>query len=55
MWVRRTERGASEPRRPPLRGVGDRRKPPLYLFPGDKVDVEIDGIGLLENTVQQGE
>ena len=36
-------------------GVGDRRKPPLYLFPGDKVDVEIDGIGLLENTVQQGE
>jgi 2-keto-4-pentenoate hydratase/2-oxohepta-3-ene-1,7-dioic acid hydratase in catechol pathway len=34
-------------------GVGDRRTPPLYLFPGDKVEVEIDGVGLLENTVQE--
>jgi 2-keto-4-pentenoate hydratase/2-oxohepta-3-ene-1,7-dioic acid hydratase in catechol pathway len=33
-------------------GVGDRRAPPLYLFPGDKVEVEIDGVGLLENVVQ---
>lgn len=32
-------------------GVGDRRKPPLYLFPGDRVEVEITGVGLLENTI----
>jgi 2-keto-4-pentenoate hydratase/2-oxohepta-3-ene-1,7-dioic acid hydratase in catechol pathway len=34
-------------------GVGDRRSPPLYLFPGDTVEVEIDGVGVLENTVQE--
>jgi 2-keto-4-pentenoate hydratase/2-oxohepta-3-ene-1,7-dioic acid hydratase in catechol pathway len=34
-------------------GVGDKRKPPLYLSAGDKVDVEIDGVGLLQNTVVQ--
>ena len=34
-------------------GVGDRRTPPLYLFPGDTVEVEIDGVGLLINTVQE--
>ena len=33
-------------------GVGDRRTPPLYLFPGDRVEVEIDGVGLLENIVR---
>ncbi|RZN31439.1 fumarylacetoacetate hydrolase family protein [Bradyrhizobium sp. Leo121] len=32
-------------------GVGDRRNPKLYLKPGDRVTVEIDGIGLLENSV----
>jgi 2-keto-4-pentenoate hydratase/2-oxohepta-3-ene-1,7-dioic acid hydratase in catechol pathway len=32
-------------------GVGDRRQPPLYLFPGDRVEVEITGVGLLENTI----
>lgn len=32
-------------------GVGDRREPPLYLKPGDVVEVEIDGIGLLVNPV----
>jgi 2-keto-4-pentenoate hydratase/2-oxohepta-3-ene-1,7-dioic acid hydratase in catechol pathway len=34
-------------------GVGDRRTPPLYLVAGDKVDIEIDGVGLLHNTVVQ--
>jgi 2-keto-4-pentenoate hydratase/2-oxohepta-3-ene-1,7-dioic acid hydratase in catechol pathway len=33
-------------------GVGDRREPPLYMKPGDTVDVEISGIGLLKNTVK---
>ena len=32
-------------------GVGDRRTPPLYLFAGDKVEVEITGVGLLENPI----
>ncbi|MGA2494062.1 MAG: fumarylacetoacetate hydrolase family protein [Roseiarcus sp.] len=34
-------------------GVGDRREPPLYLKPGDRVDVEIPGVGLLSNPVEQ--
>jgi 2-keto-4-pentenoate hydratase/2-oxohepta-3-ene-1,7-dioic acid hydratase in catechol pathway len=32
-------------------GVGAKRKPPLWLAPGDVVEVEIDEIGLLRNTV----
>ena len=32
-------------------GVGYARDPPLFLQPGDTVDVEIDGIGLLQNRV----
>ena len=32
-------------------GVGDRRTPPLYLFAGDTVEVEITGVGLLSNSV----
>jgi 2-keto-4-pentenoate hydratase/2-oxohepta-3-ene-1,7-dioic acid hydratase in catechol pathway len=32
-------------------GVGFARKPPEYLKPGDLVECEIDGIGLLRNTV----
>jgi acylpyruvate hydrolase len=32
-------------------GVGNARKPPVYLEPGDVVAVEIDGIGRLENPV----
>jgi len=32
-------------------GVGDRRTPPLYMQPGDRVEVEIDGVGVLENTI----
>ena len=32
-------------------GVGMARQPPLFLKPGDRVTVEIDGIGALENPV----
>lgn len=32
-------------------GVGAKRNPPLWLKPGDTVDVEITGIGLLRNGV----
>jgi acylpyruvate hydrolase len=32
-------------------GVGDARKPPVYLKPGDVVRVEIVGVGTLENPV----
>jgi len=32
-------------------GVGDRRTPPLYLFKGDKVEVEVTGVGVLENPI----
>jgi 2-keto-4-pentenoate hydratase/2-oxohepta-3-ene-1,7-dioic acid hydratase in catechol pathway len=32
-------------------GVGARRTPPVWLKPGDKVEVEIDKVGVLENTI----
>ena len=32
-------------------GVGFARKPPVFLKPGDVVEIEIDGIGTLQNTV----
>ena len=32
-------------------GVGFTRKPPVFLRPGDVVEVEIEGIGVLRNTV----
>ena len=32
-------------------GVGFARKPPVYLKEGDKVEVEIEGIGVLSNSV----
>ena len=32
-------------------GVGSKRTPPLWLKPGDTVEVEIDGVGLLRNGV----
>lgn len=35
-------------------GVGHARKPPVYLKPGDVVEAEIDGIGLLRNPVVMG-
>ncbi len=32
-------------------GVGFARKPPVYLRQGDKLEVEIQGIGILRNTI----
>ena len=32
-------------------GVGAARKPPLFLGPGDRVEVEIEQIGVLANSV----
>jgi len=32
-------------------GVGCARKPPVFLQPGDKIEVEIEGIATLENSV----
>jgi acylpyruvate hydrolase len=34
-------------------GVGFARKPQLYMKPGDHVEVEIDKIGVLRNSVIQ--
>ena len=33
-------------------GVGFTRKPPVYLMPGDTVEVAVEGIGLLKNSVE---
>jgi 2-keto-4-pentenoate hydratase/2-oxohepta-3-ene-1,7-dioic acid hydratase in catechol pathway len=33
-------------------GVGDGRKPPEYLRPGDVVEAEIERIGILRNSVR---
>lgn len=35
-------------------GVGVGRKPPVYMKAGDTVEVEIEGIGILKNTLVQG-
>ena len=32
-------------------GVGDQRTPALYLKPGDRVEVEVDAIGILSNPI----
>jgi len=34
-------------------GVGVARKPPIYLKDGDNVEVEIEGLGVLKNSVRQ--
>jgi 2-keto-4-pentenoate hydratase/2-oxohepta-3-ene-1,7-dioic acid hydratase in catechol pathway len=34
-------------------GVGFSRKPPRYMAPGDVVEVEIEGIGVLRNPIEQ--
>lgn len=34
-------------------GVGWSKKPPRFMVPGDVVEVEIEGIGVLRNTVEQ--
>ena len=33
-------------------GVGYARKPPVWMMPGDTVEIEIDGLGKLTNTIQ---
>ena len=35
-------------------GVGARRTPPIWMKPGDKVEIEIDKVGVLENTIVDG-
>jgi 2-keto-4-pentenoate hydratase/2-oxohepta-3-ene-1,7-dioic acid hydratase in catechol pathway len=35
-------------------GVGDARKPPVYMKPGDVAEVEIEGLGVLRNPIVQG-
>ena len=32
-------------------GVGFAKDPPIHLAPGDRMEVEIDGLGVLENTM----
>jgi 2-keto-4-pentenoate hydratase/2-oxohepta-3-ene-1,7-dioic acid hydratase in catechol pathway len=32
-------------------GVGARRNPPVYMNPGDTVEVEIDKVGILSNPI----
>jgi len=34
-------------------GVGFARKPPVFLKPGDIIEIEIDGIGTLRNPVKR--
>lgn len=36
-------------------GVGSGRKPPLWMRPGDRIEVEIHGIGRLANNIVQGD
>jgi 2-keto-4-pentenoate hydratase/2-oxohepta-3-ene-1,7-dioic acid hydratase in catechol pathway len=32
-------------------GVGNKRSPQVFMKPGDVVDIEIDAVGVLRNTV----
>jgi len=32
-------------------GVGFTRNPPIFIRPGDVIELEIEGIGILRNTV----
>ena len=32
---------------------GSRREPPLWMKPGDTVSVEITGLGIIENKIEQ--
>ncbi|OVZ55890.1 5-oxopent-3-ene-1,2,5-tricarboxylate decarboxylase [Pigmentiphaga sp. NML080357] len=34
-------------------GVGYARTPPVWMQPGDRIEIEIEGIGILANTVQE--
>jgi 2-keto-4-pentenoate hydratase/2-oxohepta-3-ene-1,7-dioic acid hydratase in catechol pathway len=33
-------------------GVGYTRKPPVFMKPGDRVRVELEGLGALENPIE---
>jgi 2-keto-4-pentenoate hydratase/2-oxohepta-3-ene-1,7-dioic acid hydratase in catechol pathway len=33
-------------------GVGFARKPPVFMKPGDRVRIEIEGLGELENPIE---
>jgi 2-keto-4-pentenoate hydratase/2-oxohepta-3-ene-1,7-dioic acid hydratase in catechol pathway len=33
-------------------GVGYARKPPVFMKPGDRVRIEIEGLGALENPIE---
>jgi 2-keto-4-pentenoate hydratase/2-oxohepta-3-ene-1,7-dioic acid hydratase in catechol pathway len=35
-------------------GVGARRTPPVWMKPGDRVEVEIDKVGVLANSIADG-
>jgi 2-keto-4-pentenoate hydratase/2-oxohepta-3-ene-1,7-dioic acid hydratase in catechol pathway len=35
-------------------GVGVRREPPVFMKPGDAVEVEVEGVGLLTNSIVDG-
>ena len=35
-------------------GVGAARKPPVFMLPGDVFEVEVEGMGVLSNPVQDG-
>jgi 2-keto-4-pentenoate hydratase/2-oxohepta-3-ene-1,7-dioic acid hydratase in catechol pathway len=32
-------------------GAGHGRKPPIYMKPGDRIEVEVDGVGQLANPI----
>jgi 2-keto-4-pentenoate hydratase/2-oxohepta-3-ene-1,7-dioic acid hydratase in catechol pathway len=34
-------------------GVGSRRTPPVWMKPGDVAEIEVSGIGVLSNRVEQ--
>jgi 2-keto-4-pentenoate hydratase/2-oxohepta-3-ene-1,7-dioic acid hydratase in catechol pathway len=34
-------------------GVGARRTPPVWMKPGDTVEIEIDKVGVLINTIKE--
>lgn len=33
-------------------GVGYARKPPVWMQPGDRIEIEIEGLGILANTIK---
>jgi 2-keto-4-pentenoate hydratase/2-oxohepta-3-ene-1,7-dioic acid hydratase in catechol pathway len=35
-------------------GVGYTRKPPVWMKPGDTIEIEIEGIGTLSNPIRDG-